>query len=156
MMTNLEVQYLQAMADRNGGRLAAESVVDAARDPDNPLHDRFQWDDAEAAHQHRLSQARALIRSVRIEVVTTTHTLVAPAYLRDPEAGPKEQGYVSISSLRSREDAAREAIVTEFRRAASALRRARAVAEGLSMADQVETLLTGVESLVPLVQKPAE
>lgn len=48
------------------GKLTAELVVEAARDPDSPLHSAFTWDDAEAARERRLEQARSLIRSVVI------------------------------------------------------------------------------------------
>jgi len=44
------------------GVLMPETVVEHARDPAIPLHDRFTWDDPEAPRQHRLAEARALIR----------------------------------------------------------------------------------------------
>jgi hypothetical protein len=44
--------------------VTAESVVDAAKDPENPLHPAFEWDDAKAAHEHRKMQARTLIRAI--------------------------------------------------------------------------------------------
>jgi len=50
-----------------GGELRPEAVVDAAKATDNPLHRHFEWDDRKAAYQHRLSEARSLIRLVRIE-----------------------------------------------------------------------------------------
>jgi len=49
-------------------KLTAENLIDKARDPDNPAHDHFEWDDSVAAHEHRLEQARALIRRPRIRV----------------------------------------------------------------------------------------
>jgi hypothetical protein len=51
------------------GELTAAIVVDEATPEDSPLHGQFTWDDLEAAHQHRLAQARQLIRSVKIHVV---------------------------------------------------------------------------------------
>jgi hypothetical protein len=54
-LRNLEVKH---------GILRAEDVVDAARPPDSPLHDRFTWDDTEAARKCRLWEARQLIRAV--------------------------------------------------------------------------------------------
>ena len=45
----------------NGGILSPAGVVEAARRRDHPLHDRFEWDDTEAARQYRLWQARELI-----------------------------------------------------------------------------------------------
>lgn len=48
--------------------LTPRIVLEAARDPANPLHAAFDWDDQEAAEKWRLHQARALIRSVRVVV----------------------------------------------------------------------------------------
>ena len=48
------------------GPLTAERVLSAARPQSHPLHPAFEWDDAVAAEEHRLGQARHLIRSVRV------------------------------------------------------------------------------------------
>lgn len=44
------------------GILQAEDVVEFARDERTALHSEFEWDDSVAAHQHRLEQARKIIR----------------------------------------------------------------------------------------------
>jgi hypothetical protein len=67
------VAELNRIASENGGLLQPCAVVDAAREPASILHDRFTWDDSEAAEQYRLWQARQLIRcSVVIEPRTET------------------------------------------------------------------------------------
>jgi len=43
-----------------------QCVVDESQPEDAPLHSEFEWDDAVAANEHRLEQARCLIRSIRI------------------------------------------------------------------------------------------
>ena len=53
---------------RRSGELTPAAVVEAAADPQNPLHGEFDWDDSEAARKYRESQARALINSVRVVV----------------------------------------------------------------------------------------
>lgn len=53
---------------KSGKALTAETVLDAATDPKSPLHRYITWDDADAAHQFRLEQARKLIRSVEVLV----------------------------------------------------------------------------------------
>jgi hypothetical protein len=55
---------LQRLAEEYGGELKPRVVVDAARDPDSPLHDSFEWDDSRASEAWRLHQARMLIRAV--------------------------------------------------------------------------------------------
>ena len=54
-------------ADDPEKMVRAEAVVDAARHPDNPMHRHFEWDDAEAADEYRLMQARQLIRWVKVK-----------------------------------------------------------------------------------------
>lgn len=53
---------LAAAADAAGRPLQAAEVVEAARPKNSPLHSHFEWDDSAAAAEHRLNQARQLIR----------------------------------------------------------------------------------------------
>jgi len=50
------------------GALRPERVIEVAADADSPLHSYFEWDDTEAARQHRIAQARQVIRSVKVYV----------------------------------------------------------------------------------------
>jgi hypothetical protein len=50
----------------NGGELHPRGVVEGARSPTSPLHRHFEWNDRKAAEAHRVDQARALIRSIRV------------------------------------------------------------------------------------------
>lgn len=56
---------LQALYDQHNV-LTPDLIVDVARDPEHPLHSRFQWDDGLAADSWRKAQAHELIRSVRV------------------------------------------------------------------------------------------
>jgi hypothetical protein len=136
------------------GKVSAEYVVEAARDPDHPWHDRIDWDDTSAGQHWRLMQARALIRSVRYERRTETRVLHSPAYVRDPDAAADEQRYISVASLRNDEDRARAVLITEFQRVASALRRAREIADAVNLADEVQAMLTQVEGLAAILRRP--
>lgn len=60
MSANLRNQ-LQAIRDEHG-ILTPALVVDVARDPEHPLHSRFEWDDTIAASKWRLEQAGQLLR----------------------------------------------------------------------------------------------
>ena len=81
------------------------AVVEEARDENHPLHNDFEWDDTEAAHQYRLQQARHLISYTLTQVaekpgqdipmyvsLTTDRKLVGGGYravtdvLKDPVA----------------------------------------------------------------------
>lgn len=56
------IQELNRIASKSGGVLKPELVVESARSPLSPLHDKFTWDDTQAAHEFRLQEARKLIR----------------------------------------------------------------------------------------------
>lgn len=57
--------HLQSIYDEHG-KLTPKIVVDEARDPNHPLHNRFEWDDGVAAEKYREDQARGLIRLLRV------------------------------------------------------------------------------------------
>jgi len=59
------IDILTEIYDRDG-KLTPEAVLDDAR-----LRDRFEWDDAVAAHSYRLEQARRIIRSVKVIIEET-------------------------------------------------------------------------------------
>jgi len=133
---------------RANGTLTPEIVVADAQDPDSPLHGEFEWDDAHAAHQHRLDQARRIIRKVSLVVVEETRVLKAPAYVRDPGAGEREQGYVSILTCQNDLDKARAVMVTEVGRIKASIARLRSIAAVLGLEDEVIELEARVSKIV--------
>lgn len=85
---------------REHGALTPRLVVDAARDPEHPLHDRFEWDDALAGEKYREQQARALIRTVKVvEPVGETDETRVRAFHSVPR--PEGQTYVPIDEVRA-------------------------------------------------------
>jgi len=74
------------------GALLPERVVEAARNPNSSMHDQFDWDDSVAAHEHRLSQARALIKRVKVNVIRGDNEVVkVSSFMRSPEGKGYEQ-----------------------------------------------------------------
>lgn len=62
-MTEAErIIHDQLVALENEGRLTPENVLELARDPRNPLHAFFTWDES-AAEKYRLRQAKEEIES---------------------------------------------------------------------------------------------
>ena len=132
--------------NENGG-ITPDLVVKAASDPNNVLHHLFEWDDVKAGNAHRIDQARQIITSVKINIVTETRTISAGSYVRDPRLPSDQQGYVSVSKLRTDSDLAKDSIRLEFERAYSHLHRAKTHAEILGMQDQVSALLNDLNAL---------
>jgi hypothetical protein len=93
------IEELRRIQDSNGGLLRAADVVMEASRPGSPLHDHFNWDDTEAAHQWRLQQARQLIR-------------VSVAYLPFDEPHYQVRAFVSLTPDRQREQGGYRAMVS--------------------------------------------
>lgn len=68
------------------GIVRPEDVVEFARNPQTSLHSRFEWDDTEAARQHRIWQAREILN-------------VCVRFVGDVEKRPM-RAYVSLGSDR--------------------------------------------------------
>jgi hypothetical protein len=111
----------------NTDRLSAEQVVIDATPAGSPLHDLFEWKDEVAAHLHRIDTARKIIRTVEVQITTTTRRIEVVKYVRDPDIG-REQGYVSITAPRSR-DSQRQTVIFELNRTIGNLERAKEIAQ---------------------------
>jgi hypothetical protein len=98
---------LLALAEKHGGYLAPETVVEAAADPNSVLHSRFVWDDTEAARRFRLVQAAVLLRQIRVTVVRPAleeadmvHVVEVRQFQSDPEERGKATGsYMRVETL---------------------------------------------------------
>jgi hypothetical protein len=55
----------------NEGRSTASGVVEEARDGDSAIHPYFEWNDVIAGEEWRKTQARHMLRSIKIQVVNT-------------------------------------------------------------------------------------
>ena len=67
MPSSMQVATVLDELNQAHGHLTPDLVLAAAADEQSPIHSIFEWDDGKAGHQHRLWQARHLIRSVKIE-----------------------------------------------------------------------------------------
>ena len=84
---------------------------------------------------------------LRVVVTTESATVRVVGYVRDPSAGPKDAGYVSVSRLRGDQDSAREVLVAEFGRIRDLLNRARELAAVFDMQDELSSMVTQVAGL---------
>jgi hypothetical protein len=88
-------EELEKIAGSNQGMLKADAILDAAKSRKSALHQHFEWDDAKAAHAHRLMQARHLVRSISIEDVDTEEE--TPAFVSVSDKGGRS--YRSIGEI---------------------------------------------------------
>lgn len=123
------------------GPLTPDAVIRDAKKQDSPLHGEFEWDDGKAGHRWRIEQARALIASVRLVIVNETRILSTVAYVRDPDADPKEQGYAKTADLQTDRMRGMAALRTEAGRAEAYLRRVLGLADALGMAEELEEIM---------------
>jgi len=87
------------------GLIDPTTVVDWARDnPASALHGAIEWDDAIAAHAHRLWQVRRL---VAIHIVTDDGQRQRISLLRDRKSGG---GYRDVSSVMRNDELRAEAL----------------------------------------------
>lgn len=148
-------ERLQELADANGGLLTPEAVVEDARDKKSPLHGQFTWDTKRAAYERWIDQARALIRTVRIEILHEETTFKAPYWLHDPDVDEGDQGYRSAVEIRSDKDKARATVYQECVRAAGAIRRARDVSVSLGLESLMVKILNQIEVAQDKVREAA-
>jgi hypothetical protein len=74
---------------------------------------------------------------VKVNIITETRKISAVSYVRDPRLASDQQGYISVGTLKTDKDLAKESIKYEFQRAYAHLHRAKTHAEILGMEDQV-------------------
>jgi hypothetical protein len=97
-------EELERIRAKGGDVVRPRDVVKESKPEDAPLHPAFTWDDKEAADNWREDEARRLIRNVCVEYVGSDLT-AEPTYIHVRAAGgPDEQGYRSVSSVRSDEE----------------------------------------------------
>jgi hypothetical protein len=122
------------------GELTPLRVVQEAADDRSPLHQCFEWDDSKAGHEHRIDQARRIIRSVRVEIKTDERVISAPRYVHDMTAG-RNQGYVDVTVIRSDLERARDTVRYELRRALAHMKRSNDVAAALGIHSEMAALI---------------
>lgn len=145
---------LLAIAKKNRGVLRADDVVAEAEDESHPLHECFEWNDAQCGIEYRRYQARVLINSVRLETESGELVLHAPMWVHDPTADG--QCYRQVTRLRTEKERAGEVLLNEFGRADHALARAQALAQFFGLAGDVEKVRKTVARILKRVPVTAD
>jgi hypothetical protein len=139
-------EFIKSLADSNGN-IEPASVVEAARDPDSPIHELFQWNETLAAQQQWVDTAKRLIRFVKLEIIIERETVIAPFYVVDPDRPPKSRRYLTLTTAARSRATAREVLSGELHRISQAISRALAVAAVLGMSNELQELLENVTAL---------
>ena len=87
------------------GDLKPEYVVTESEDSNSLLHNYFEWDDTVAANKFRKEQAKLLIRSITVEVVTQNINCNVRAFVNVVESGKDYRNYVPIDLVLKDTDA---------------------------------------------------
>ena len=106
------VKNALAKISEKHGHITPEFVVQEARNVKNPLHNSFEWDDTEAGNLYRLTQARFLIRTVKLDIIRkgegnkeitleTTRAYVAPQSKRGKESYIKLKTAMDDAEIRT-------------------------------------------------------
>ncbi len=56
--------------EKKYGKITPFFIIEAAKPKDSLLHDCFEWDNDQAAHQFRLRQARQLIANIEVSIIS--------------------------------------------------------------------------------------
>lgn len=120
-------EHLEALREKNGGRLTPDLILKDAGKMRSPIHMYFEWVDTVAAHEHRLNQARYLVRRiiVRIEENSDTPTVRAFVKVEDDGGG----FYTSIQAALSNEDMHKQVLTRALKEAKDWQRRYKDLAE---------------------------
>jgi hypothetical protein len=114
---------LEQIRKKNGG-LTDDAIVEAAKPASHALHNWFEWEDCEAAKEHRRAQARALIRSL-VVVYKKAPDLKLRVYQVERKARPQdpERTVYSTTDEVLRNPEARDRLIASAIKAAMEFRR---------------------------------
>ncbi|WP_379069356.1 hypothetical protein ACHMW4_03955 [Mesorhizobium sp. UC22_110] len=97
--------HLELLRKQHQNELTPEDVLEDAKHDNSPLHPYFEWSDSAAAHQHRLAQARGLIRSVVAIYVSEDKPAVrtkAFVHIAEPSAPHYREASHAMSQQKTR------------------------------------------------------
>jgi hypothetical protein len=155
MISKEKADYICSLADKDG-YIDPHSVVEAARNPNSPIHNDFQWSVAAAAQENWLDQARALIRFVKVNVTINRRTVAAPYYVPDPERPTRSARYIELTIAGRNAEVAQQIMMAEMDRIAAAIKRAQQIAEVLGLSKMLDDLLEDVTTIRTAAERRRE
>ena len=66
-------KYLEQLHEENNKHLTPDVLVEYASNPDSPIHEYFDWNNKSAAKKYRLQQARLILNSLKVQIISYTN-----------------------------------------------------------------------------------
>jgi hypothetical protein len=98
---------IEALKDEHPEGITPEMVVEAAKDPESPIHAQFTWDESEAARKQWRTEARYLMSSYEVTVISQTSSFtICPASVRviTPQGDSVFESPIKAMSIPERRD----------------------------------------------------
>jgi hypothetical protein len=146
-------ERLAEIQARHGETFGCDDVLEDARPEDSPLHGCFEWDDTEAAEKYRLDQARKIIRSIEVVVITESKAeRKGPAYVHIPQA---TSAYMRTETAMADTDRSAQVIAEAKAQLAGWNRRYRFLA---AVAKEFGPVVEAIDNLIepPQIEKPTD
>jgi len=120
------------------GAIAPAVVVQRAKGAAHPLHPCFEWDDATAAYEHRLHQARGVVKSLVVVRKDGPFKEKTTLYFNVKKEEEREGHYQRFDVVRDRPDEWK-LVLADFRQRLQSAQRSVAELESLSYRSCPET-----------------
>ena len=140
-------QELELIANKHGGIVRPIDVVEFAKDPSTQLHGRFEWDNATAAHEYRLWQAREII-NVYVHVEPRINEPVRVFVSLDSDRAQPGGGYRRLSDVLSDDE-----MIAQLLR--QALRDLHRIKRNYGQLKQLTKVIQAVDELFAEHEQPA-
>lgn len=131
--------HIESLRQERGGRLVPTDLVADATYDDSPLHDLFEWDDEVAAHEHRLNQARYIIRSIVVTVESSADAVPVRAFVSVVK--DDERFYTHIEHAMTEEDLRSQVIAKAYKEMQDWCKRYKDLSEFASVFKAVDLVL---------------
>jgi hypothetical protein len=96
--------FLENLKAENDGILQPDDVVEAAKDPESPIHDEFEWDLQKAANNHWKDRARNLMNHLAVVRVYAEDASEGVSAFVNVEVAQSTRGYVAMSQVVANDD----------------------------------------------------
>ena len=140
-----EDMALQSM--ENDGKLTADNLIEAAKNPNHPSHHHFNWDIKTAAYNDWRATARRIISRFRYTNNYKSVEISVPRYIKNPDLPSNQQGYVSVFRVSNDRERAMSALDAEISRVESSLKRLVALSQAFELEDYAIAVMDGIAIL---------